>query len=435
MKKQLPKKNQQRMEPASRRWLRKLHKYISDDLQEYGKESHFSVMAECSETFVYKLLHKTGLIFGYPIETYALKLKNFKTWSNSEKIKVVYAEALYYIYCSHKGVDVDSPVQMQELLNEADEKIFEFYQFLFPEYKARKKKWLVKNKSVNEKIELIINKRLKKPNILNRRFWKGTQFNAFVFLDAVFFASWLKYPKYVNRKLFADTQMVILESIIIAISSNVVMDAKNRTLLNYFVASANLPLDRQEDLATEMQMGLTLDSIFIPEEIPVVYKRIFLEMAMLAIMADKQITDEEEEFVKGFAKKLGMGQDEIDSSLIYTETFVYQNYDEVVYLNSKHSFDILSKNINNRLYSFMNKNKANIIQEVSESKELLELLWKSKNEKLSPEEKEKVRNQLVDLLKTIPSLAIFMVPGGSVLLPVILKILPEELLIPSAFRN
>lgn len=423
------------MEPASRKWLRKLHRYIIDDFSEKGGCSSFSLPDSCSESFVYKLLHKTGLIFGYPVEPFVLKIKNFKLWSSSERIKVIYAEALYCIYFSHYSAEINTVDDMQKILDKADDAIFEFYQFMFPEYKARRKKWLVKSKPINEKIELIVNKRLRRPNILNRRFWKGTQFNAFVFLDAVFFASWLKYPKYINRDLYADTQMVILQSIIIALSSNVAVDAKNRTLLNYFVASANLPLDRQEDLALEMQMGLDLNSIFIPNQIPLVYKRIFLEMALLAIMADKQITEEEEVFVKGFAEKLNLPQDEIERSLLYTETFVYKNYDEVTYLNSEHSFDILSKNITNRLHSFVKKNKASIIQEVSESKELLELLWKAKNEKLSPHEKEKVRNQLVDLLKTIPSLAVFMVPGGSVLLPIILRILPEELLIPSSFRN
>ncbi|MBP5582665.1 MAG: hypothetical protein J6X43_01765, partial [Bacteroidales bacterium] len=40
-----------------------------------------------------------------------------------------------------------------------------------------------------------------------------------------------------------------------------------------------------------------------------------------------------------------------------------------------------------------------------------------------------------DLLKTIPSLAIFMIPGGSIILPFLLKILPEEILMPSSFIN
>ena len=72
---------------------------------------------------------------------------------------------------------------------------------------------------------------------------------------------------------------------------------------------------------------------------------------------------------------------------------------------------------------------------MEQSKELMELLWKAKNEKLSDEEREMVKSRIIDLLRTIPSLTIFMIPGGSIVLPILLKILPEEILVPSSFRN
>jgi hypothetical protein len=51
---------------------------------------------------------------------------------------------------------------------------------------------------------------------------------------------------------------------------------------------------------------------------------------------------------------------------------------------------------------------------------------------LSLTEKAKVREQLIDLAKTIPALAIFAAPGGMILLPILLKLLPFNLL-PSSF--
>jgi ABC-type proline/glycine betaine transport system permease subunit len=53
---------------------------------------------------------------------------------------------------------------------------------------------------------------------------------------------------------------------------------------------------------------------------------------------------------------------------------------------------------------------------------------------LTPEEKRKVRLQLLDILKTIPALAIFALPGGSLVLPVLIRLLPFNLL-PSAFEE
>src|SRR5206468_1015598 len=51
---------------------------------------------------------------------------------------------------------------------------------------------------------------------------------------------------------------------------------------------------------------------------------------------------------------------------------------------------------------------------------------------LTAAEKAKVREQLIDLAKTIPALAIFAAPGGMLLLPILIKLLPFNLL-PSSF--
>ena len=42
-----------------------------------------------------------------------------------------------------------------------------------------------------------------------------------------------------------------------------------------------------------------------------------------------------------------------------------------------------------------------------------------------------MQEQLMDILKSIPSLAIFLLPGGAILLPLFIKFIPK--LLPSAF--
>jgi hypothetical protein len=81
----------------------------------------------------------------------------------------------------------------------------------------------------------------------------------------------------------------------------------------------------------------------------------------------------------------------------------------------------------------LHKNKLRLYQELSESKEALFLLRKSTHTALNEEEKLKVRLQLLDICKAIPSLAIFMLPGGALLLPLLIKLLPD--ILPSAFRD
>ncbi|MEM8901937.1 MAG: hypothetical protein AAGC85_27770 [Bacteroidota bacterium] len=63
----------------------------------------------------------------------------------------------------------------------------------------------------------------------------------------------------------------------------------------------------------------------------------------------------------------------------------------------------------------------------------MKLLAKSAKTELTPFEKEKVRAQLIDILKTIPAFALFMMPGGFLTLPILFRILPKQLLFPSSF--
>ena len=74
-----------------------------------------------------------------------------------------------------------------------------------------------------------------------------------------------------------------------------------------------------------------------------------------------------------------------------------------------------------------------MIDELKGSRELISLVNKSFTEELTQEEKAKVKEEFIDLVKSVPALAIFMLPGGAVLLPLILKIIPD--LIPSAFKQ
>ena len=72
-------------------------------------------------------------------------------------------------------------------------------------------------------------------------------------------------------------------------------------------------------------------------------------------------------------------------------------------------------------------------RELEESGELMVLLGQSTVRDLSAEEKAKVREQLLDICKSIPSLTIFLLPGGSVLLPLLVKFIPK--LLPSSFQD
>jgi hypothetical protein len=88
-----------------------------------------------------------------------------------------------------------------------------------------------------------------------------------------------------------------------------------------------------------------------------------------------------------------------------------------------------------KVASAVTQNLGALKTELRETGELGSLLTKAAaGHRLSADEKRKVRAQLIDLAKAVPALALFAAPGGSILLPLLVKLLPFNLL-PSAWEN
>ena len=71
--------------------------------------------------------------------------------------------------------------------------------------------------------------------------------------------------------------------------------------------------------------------------------------------------------------------------------------------------------------------------EIKQSKELMQLISKSTTQDLSDEEWKQVKDQMLDIFKSIPALAIFLLPGGALLLPLVIRLIPQ--LMPTSFSR
>jgi len=95
----------------------------------------------------------------------------------------------------------------------------------------------------------------------------------------------------------------------------------------------------------------------------------------------------------------------------------------------------LSKSVSIKIKKTVLANRDKIYREIHQTKELYHLMVKwSSGETLTNEEKTAVKSQLLDICKTIPALAIFVLPFGSILLAVLIKFLPFKIL-PTAFNK
>mgnify|MGYP000078742345 FL=1 len=81
----------------------------------------------------------------------------------------------------------------------------------------------------------------------------------------------------------------------------------------------------------------------------------------------------------------------------------------------------------------LQKNKQRLALELEQSKEAIFLIKKGTHSNLSDEEKYKIKVQLLDICKAIPALAVFLLPGGALLLPLLIKLIPD--ILPSAFQD
>lgn len=79
------------------------------------------------------------------------------------------------------------------------------------------------------------------------------------------------------------------------------------------------------------------------------------------------------------------------------------------------------------------KNKQRLSLELQQSREAISLIKKATHADLTEEEKEKIKIQLLDICKAIPALAVFLLPGGALLLPLLIKLIPD--ILPSAFQE
>ncbi len=97
------------------------------------------------------------------------------------------------------------------------------------------------------------------------------------------------------------------------------------------------------------------------------------------------------------------------------------------------TFALMKAPDKNSIQALLELNKKRLMLEIKQSKELMQLLSKSTSQDLSDEEWKKVKDQMLDIFKSIPALAIFLLPGGALLLPLAIKLIPQ--LMPSSFSK
>ena len=266
----------------------------------------------------------------------------------------------------------------------------------------------------------------------------GNRQNIFAFLKLYFFLIWARENK-INYNcspiFFHKMDEKISEEIISQFGqlvwSNSLLDSTEKLVIKRYIEQTSLPKKKQTELYN--QIIIPVKKSINPKSFKsLILKNFIVEQLILLSLINNQKSWHEKKFIKDISYSLGISEKRIELLFCIIAEFFTKNYKKLEYLKKKSDIGKFYGFVNNMVISLVKKNLGKIMKEINETKELSRLLIKSTTIKLTEKEKNKVKDQLLDIAKSIPAIAIFAVPGGSFLLPVMIKVLPFNIL-PSSF--
>ena len=363
----------------------------------------------------YESCRKTGFIYGYVVDFQLKTPLNSSKWSYDEITKVGFLNTLFSIYTleNQKGNSKDFI-----------ELVYEFYKIIQPENLNFIKKILPEG-SRSSRLEKVIDDRIQtNQNSISKNF-SHIITNALLFIDVLAFHYYLK-----NNNLPND-YLKNIESDCIKIISFALNIKQNKSKYDELLV-------KLFENSIRYTKFTTIDSIAFSDLKLLKYNEILeklylLDIAQMALWSDEKLEENEIHLLQQISHDLGLDPLILEKSENQINYFIQQYKAEIPFFNYsnpiKHFYDQANKNVTKLII----RNKDRLTKEIKESGELMQLLAKSTSKDLSKEEKKKVKKQLLDICKTIPSLTIFLLPGGSLLLPILIKFIPQ--ILPSAFNE
>ena len=383
------------MNPSSSGWIKKLLKIASTN----------DAYLKLSEKAFYNELKLSGFIYGSNLSVVS-NVVDKGDLTDEELCKVNLLLALHYIYNAKPSKDsfADSVINFYKNFDQPKSSFFD---------------GLLGEKKSHAQVEVIINKRIHiDDNILTKNF-------SYFITNALLYIDVLAYQKFLITNTISEKYIQQLEIAIETITLNV-FDSKvkktkyDESLIKLFEAS------RRYQSTVSYHYNDVLKYLKKPLE-----KQYIIDIACIASWSDKIIDIDEHKFLVQLSKDLHIKPEVVEQSIKDINTFYILNSDQIPLLSSKNMAKSFYDNSSKMVSKLISRNSKRLMKELRESKELMVLLSQSTSRELTEEEQKKMQEQLMDIIKSIPSLAIFMLPGGGILLQLFVKFIPK--LLPSAF--
>lgn len=386
------------MNPSSTGWI---HKFINDFTNSTLLDNYKN-----PEVF-YEELKKTGFIYGVSVSTVLEEPISDLLLTKEEFTKVNLFHSLWYTFYSER------PNQAH---NNALKTIISFYESIG----RGKRNFFQKlnfSTTASENLERIISARLQESNTTLKKETTLLLTYALLYVDVLAFTYYLKNPEQLKPNL-ERFEKTLLEYTALALQSKKVKNKYDKLII---------------DMVNDSSGFFNAQHQIPAEDYSLLEKRFILDICSLAVWDDRILDESELIFLKELATKLGISHAYLADSLDRLMDFSVRNEKKIQLFEYSHPVKQFYKQNTKMVNLLILRNRKRLLTELNESGELLSLLGQSAHRDLTSEEKTKVKEQLLDIFKTIPSLTIFMLPGGAILLPLVVKLIPK--LLPSAFQE
>lgn len=383
------------MNPSSAGWINKLLKEISenDPYLKHEKASFYDALRSC------------GFIYGSNLGIVAQIIQK-KDLTESELCKTNLCLALYYTH-ANSNCDISFIESVIRFYTEIDQIKTSFFQDLLG------------GKKSSEQLEKIIHKRIQiDANVLTKNF-NYFIINALLFVDVLAYQTYLENLK-ISTKYLKNMEASIASITLDVLNSKETKNQYDESLIKLFESS----LRYQENSHITYKKAIKN----VNSELEKYY---ILDLACMATWSDQMIDVKEQHFLEKLGQDLELNMSKTHQSIATVNHFYTVNKDNIALLSSKNIVQSFYNNSSKMVNKLITRNSKRLYRELKDSKELMVLLSQSTVRDLNKDEQKKVQEQLIDIFKSIPSLAIFLLPGGALLLPLVVKFIPK--LLPSAF--
>lgn len=414
------------MNPGETGWLKEYLDFRKKLLNDLTEESRKATHPEHS---LYRIIQPSGLMYGQPVGVD--DLPNSELWNEKARMKILLAESLISSSLLFNDKPIKNPEDLSKIILKTLDNIGNFYNNIFPELAIPPKSLFGKRKTPLELAEKILDKRIDRTAEFDTNFWVQFFHNSLLFLDIFIFGQWIHtnadrivsdFFKYEREEL----RFSVVKVIACAAHSNSKIEPEERRLLEFFLQSTDLPQDKKREAKKIFDEGIRLEDINLPTNNSWILKKYFLEIAILTIWADKLVEDSELAFLKELCKYLGFSEDDLEISLLAIEGFVLEYWDKLNYLQNKQDYKQVSEQFIERMSKVTASHKSRLLNGVQESKDLMELLGRARIMELPEEDKERMQQLLIMVIKTIPTFVVISLPQRFLTLPILLKILPAN---------